>query len=206
MPRPKSYNREDAVKKACVAFWEHGFQTLGVRELEQHVGINQFAIRSEFGGKEGLFLEALNFYGAAAMANEMAPMKVGGISDIISFLQGLVTPGSMTSSAFGCLMVNTGIENVRFKSPKLEAVTQAYWAELQAHFVQALKNDAQKSYDTDSFEAEPLAASLVTAVMGIHVQNRTQKDSTAGRPLVDLMCDMLMHFRAKHCEAHHPEA
>jgi len=88
----------------------------------------------------------------------------------------------------------------------LEAVTQAYWAELQAHFVQALKNDAQKSYDTDSFEAEPLAASLVTAVMGIHVQNRTQKDSTAGRPLVDLMCDMLMQFSAKHCEAHHPEA
>ena len=74
MPRPKSYDRQDAIAKACLAFWEHGYQDLGVREVERLTGLNQFAIRSEFGGKEGLYLEALTYYCDAAITTEMAPM------------------------------------------------------------------------------------------------------------------------------------
>ena len=138
MPRRMSYDRQDAVAKACAAVWEHGFQALGVRELEQITGINQFAIRSEFGGKEGLLVEALNHYADAAIANEMAPMKDGGIPEVIAFIRGLVTPGSMTSSPFGCLMVNTVVENARLKSPALDEATRNYWAELERHFMNAI--------------------------------------------------------------------
>ncbi len=191
MPRPKSYDRQKAVESACLAFWEHGFQALGVRELEQQTGINQFAIRTEFGGKEGLFLEALRFYSDAAIANEMAPMRDGGIAEIITFLNGLVTPGSVTSSAYGCLMVNTGIENARLKRPVLEEATQAYWAALKAHITQALENERMAHGTSALFSPEDLAAALVSAVMGVHVHNRAQKDPTAGHALVDLMCHML---------------
>lgn len=189
MPRPKSYDRQEAVEKACLAFWEHGFQALGVRELEQQTGINQFAIRSEFGGKEGLLVEALNHYADAAIANEMAPMKDGGLPEVIAFIRGLVTPGSMTSSPFGCLMVNTGVENARLKSPALEEATRNYWAELECHFMNAFKNDKIP-------QPKKLASALVSAVMGIHVQNRTQKDQRAGHALAELMCKMLSALKA----------
>lgn len=196
MPRPKSYDRKEAIEKACMAFWQHGFQALGVRELEQQTGINQFAIRSEFGGKEGLLLEALDYYGEAAITHEMAPMKTGGISEIIAFFNGLVTPGSMTSSRYGCLMVNTGVENARIKSPALETSTATYWAALKDHFIQALKNEQKAQKNETIFEIEELAAGLVSAVMGIHVQNRQQQNETAGRALVNLISDKLKDLKA----------
>jgi AcrR family transcriptional regulator len=196
MPRPKSYDRQEAIEKACIAFWQHGFQALGVRGLEQQTGINQFAIRSEFGGKEGLFLEALHYYSKAAITHEMAPMKTGAIPEIIAFFDGLVTPGSMTSSPYGCLMVNTGVENARIKSPVLADVTAQYWAALNDHFVRALENEQKLLKNQAIFDVEDLATGLVSAVMGIHVQNRQQQDETAGRALVNLICNFLDNLKA----------
>lgn len=195
MPRPKSYDRQDAIAKACTAFWEHGFQDLGVRELERLTGLNQFAIRSEFGGKEGLYLETLEYYCDAAITAEMAPMKQGSIPEIISFVQGLVTPGSMTSSDYGCLIVNTGIENARIQSRRLENVVRSYWNTLEDHFLIALENERTAQGEGVTFTPDILAASLVPAVMGIHAQNRSQGDQTAGRPLVDLICSILSGYR-----------
>lgn len=195
MPRPKSYDRQDAIAKACNAFWEHGFQALGVRELEQLTGINQFAIRSEFGGKEGLYLEALSYYCDAAITTEMASMKQGGIPEVIEFFRGLVTPGSMTSSDYGCLIVNTGIENARVKSPYLEAAARTYWNTLEDHFRLALRNERSAQGGTAKFTPIELAKALVPAVMGVHAQNRAQRDQVAGRPLVNLICTMLSDLR-----------
>lgn len=191
MARPKSYDRQQAIQKACYAFWEHGYQALGVRELERLAGLNQFAIRSEFGGKEGLYLEALAFYADAGIAKAMAPMKTGGISSITRFLEDLVTPGAITSSAFGCLIVNTGIENARVQSQHLADAVEAYWAALETHFRQALENEAATRSGGASFSPNDVAKALVPAVMGVHATNRLNKDQTAGRPLVDLLTSTL---------------
>ncbi len=188
MPRPKSYDRQEAVAKACNAFWQHGFQALGVRELEQLTGINQFAIRSEFGGKEGLYLEVLQHYCDAAISTVLAPMKTGRIPEIIAFLDGLVTPGSPSSSDFGCLVVNTGIENARLQSPRLQLVVKTYLAALEDHFRAALENERAAQGGTANFAPDDLAKALVPAVMGIHAQNRSCQSQTAGRPLVSMLC------------------
>lgn len=195
MPRPKSYDREAAIADACMAFWQHGYQALGVRELERLTGLNQFAIRTEFGGKEGLYLEALTHYADAAIFGEMASMTHGGIDAVIAFLEGLTRPGSPTSSGYGCLIVNTGIENARIQSDKLEAAVNAYWQALERHFLAALRNEQIAQGDEATFSPEALAASLVTAVMGIHARNRSQQDQTAGRPLGDLLCAMLQELK-----------
>ncbi|SFE30443.1 TetR/AcrR family transcriptional regulator [Shimia marina] len=196
MPRPKSYDRQDALSKACYAFWEHGYQALGVRELERLTGINQFAIRSEFGGKEGLYLEALQRYCDGAITCAMAQMKDGRIPEIIAFLNGLVTPGSITSSDFGCLVVNTGIENARVQSPRFESAVTAYWAALEDHFRCALENEREAQGQTAAFVPDDLAKALVPAVMGIHAQNRAQRSQSAGRPLVALLCSQLAQLGA----------
>ncbi|MEO0815072.1 MAG: hypothetical protein AAFY60_19585, partial [Myxococcota bacterium] len=102
------------------------------------------------------------------------------------FLNGLVTPGSATSSAAGCLMVNSGIENARIGSPKIAAAVEAYWSALERHFRVALENEGFAGTRT-----QELARTLVTAVMGIHARNRSEGDQTAGRPLVIALTTML---------------
>ena len=189
MPRPKSYDRDEAIAQACAAFWEHGYGPLGVRALEQKTGLNKFAIRSEFGGKEGLFLSAMTYYHTAARQTVLAPLATGGIQEIIAFFEGLVTAGSVNSSAWGCLMVNTGVENAEIKSDALTRAADAYWAELRDGFEKAL------THSTCSDPAQT-AQALVTAVIGIHTMNRIAGAHDAGRPLVTVMVAQLNTWRS----------
>lgn len=188
MARPKSYDRSEAVERACMAFWRHGYQALGVRELERLTGLNQFAIRTEFGGKEGLFLEALKHYSNAAIETAMSPLVTGGTAEIVAFLRNLVTAGSMTSSSAGCLIVNTGIENARIGSAKLDETVRRYWTTLGERFGQALRNAREAGRIPPDTDIEKIADGLVTAVMGVHACNRNARAHDAGKALVDLIC------------------
>lgn len=191
MPRPKSYVREDAIERACVAFWAHGYRALGVRALEEQTGLNQFAIRTEFGGKEGLYLEALKFYCDAAKSEAMGPMKTGGVAEVIAFLEMLVTEGSMTSSKWGCLVVNTGIENAEIGSARLEAAVRAYWGTLEEHFRGALQRACDERTIDPEADVDELSRGLVAGVMGVHAANRGSGAHDGGAPLVKLMCNHL---------------
>ena len=195
MPRPKSYDRADAIERACYAFWEKGYRALGVRALQEAAGLNAFAIRTEFGGKEGLYLAALELYASEAEREAMAPMKGGGLDTIIEFFENLVTEASPTSSQWGCLMVNTGIENADIGSQKLASRVQRYWESLAAHFRQALLHAAEVGDLRDTVNIDALAEGLVTAAMGIHSKNRSAGAHDAGRPMVDILRDYLESLR-----------
>lgn len=191
MARPKSYHRQDAIERACFAFWEHGYAALGVRALETLTGLNKFAIRTEFGGKEGLYLAALAHYHAAARDTVLAPLKSGGTDAIVRFFEGLVTAGTINSSAWGCLMVNTGIENAELGSAALKKASDAYWTDLQDRFHQALMNAQADGRIAPSLKLDDAACGLVSAVMGVHTANRVGKSHAAGRHLVTLILDLI---------------
>ncbi len=197
MPRHKSYDRLQSVERACHIFWEKGYRTLGVRALQRETGLNQFAIRTEFGGKEGLYLEALAFYSASAQTIVMPPMRSGGLNSIIEFFEQLVTEGSPISSKWGCLMVNTGIENAEIGSEKLELAVQRYWSSLAEHFETALLQSRKAGDLETSLDITDVSNGLVTAVMGIHTQNRSAGAHDAGQPMTDIICNYLNALRIK---------
>src|SRR5262245_53062015 len=62
MGRPKTWERSDALKRAARLFWEKGFEGAHLQELVKVTGMNRFALYKEFGGKEGLFHQALQSY------------------------------------------------------------------------------------------------------------------------------------------------
>ncbi|MEJ6403730.1 TetR/AcrR family transcriptional regulator [Yoonia sp. 2307UL14-13] len=195
MARPKSYNRDEAITKACYAFWEHGYAALGIRAIEDLTGLNKFAIRTEFGGKEGLYLAALTHYHQAAKHTVLAPLKTGGLPAIRDFFTGLISDGSINSSPWGCLMVNTGIENAEIDSAALKETSDAYWTDLHTHFCAALEH-------TD-LPVEDTATGLVNAAMGIHTANRIAGSAHGGRYLVTLIHQMLDQWEAGHASPTH---
>lgn len=196
MARPKTYDRTEAVRQACNAFWEHGYGALGIRTIEGLTGLNKFAIRTEFGGKEGLYLAALDYYHSAARQSVLLALRSGGIDAVELFFQGLVTEDSVNSSAWGCLMVNTGIENAEIGSTALQNASQAYWQDLHNHFVLALRRSQARGEITKSVNVDQASHGLVTAVMGIHTMNRVSAAHDAGRHLVDMIVDLIRSWRA----------
>ena len=195
MARPKSYDRRQAIERACLAFWEHGYSALGVRALEGLCGLNKFAIRSAFSGKEGLLLAALEYYTEAAGDSVLRPLESGGIDAIDGFFQGLVTDGSPNSSRWGCLIVNTGIENAELGRPALKAAVDRYWTTLEELFEAALRRSLDRGETVGPEDPGEAARGLVTAVMGIHAMNRASGAHDGGRPLVGLVRQLIAGWK-----------
>ena len=187
MARPKSYNREEALFRAVESFWEHGYGNLGVRAIEEQTSLNQFAIREEFGGKEGLYLEALNFYAAEAERMMIGPLRQGGLDAIDAFLADLADPETLSTSRWGCLVVNAGLENASQNRDRIAEVTKAYWQSLEDAFTEALRRAVRAGDVQSNLDVTETATALVTAVMGIHTRNRTGGSPVAGRPLIEML-------------------
>ncbi|HLL35078.1 TetR/AcrR family transcriptional regulator [Streptomyces sp.] len=62
--RPRSFDRETALEKAIMAFWEHGYEATSVSDLTRAMGIGAPSLYSAFGDKRALFDEVVQVYGA----------------------------------------------------------------------------------------------------------------------------------------------
>lgn len=60
--RPRSFDRDAALKRAMDVFWERGFEGAALADLTHAMGINRPSLYAAFGNKEELFAEALALY------------------------------------------------------------------------------------------------------------------------------------------------
>lgn len=60
--RPRSFDRETALEKAVLAFWEHGYEGTSVSDLTRAMGIGAPSLYAAFGDKQALFAEVVHAY------------------------------------------------------------------------------------------------------------------------------------------------
>lgn len=104
MGRPRTYERDEVLEKALQLFWEKGFEGTHLQELVETTGLNRFSLYKEFGGKEGLFVEATSRYmeqlGALVRHLQEEPL---GLPNIRAYFEALVD----YRFRHGCFLVNT---------------------------------------------------------------------------------------------------
>ncbi|GGN78314.1 TetR family transcriptional regulator [Streptomyces albiflavescens] len=61
--RPRSFDRETALERAILAFWEHGYEATSVSDLTRVMGIGAPSLYAAFGDKRSLFDEVVREYG-----------------------------------------------------------------------------------------------------------------------------------------------
>jgi AcrR family transcriptional regulator len=69
MARPRSFDRDAALEKAMLAFWEHGYEQTSIADLTKAMGIAAPSLYAAFGDKRALFDEVVELYGTDARAN-----------------------------------------------------------------------------------------------------------------------------------------
>lgn len=62
--RPRSFDREVALRRAMEVFWDKGFEDASMADLTQAMGIASPSLYAAFGSKEALFQEAVALYQA----------------------------------------------------------------------------------------------------------------------------------------------
>src|SRR6478609_6768993 len=60
--RPRSFDREAALERAMLLFWEHGYEATSLSQLTSAMGITPPSLYAAFGDKQALFLEAVDRY------------------------------------------------------------------------------------------------------------------------------------------------
>ena len=197
MARPKSYDRAEAVRAVRDAFWEHGYEGLSISAIEERTGLGRFAIRTEFGGKEGLFLEALSDYATDTETYMLAPLRENATLDgIIELLRGIVTPFEGSPRRFGCLMVNTSIENASAQVPSLRERTDEHWQRLGDAFRIVLDAERKRGALRDGIGIDDAAQFLVGTVIGALVINRNAGAIDAAEGQIRMAIDTVNRWQS----------
>ena len=103
--RPRTFDRDTALRRAMEVFWDHGYEATSVSDLTTAMGINSPSLYAAFGSKEQLFREAVAHYdqtegAAAAAALRELPTARESIAEVlrhnvIAFTEPDQPPGCM---------------------------------------------------------------------------------------------------------------
>jgi AcrR family transcriptional regulator len=76
--RPKHFSRAEVMEKSIPVFWQHGFASTSLADLEAATGVNRSGLYTEFRDKEDLFLASLGHYiGTSGLTNILATEPLG---------------------------------------------------------------------------------------------------------------------------------
>ncbi|MGI8308143.1 TetR/AcrR family transcriptional regulator [Saccharopolyspora hattusasensis] len=73
--RPRSFDREAALRTAMELFWERGYEATSLSDLTGAMGISSPSLYAAFGSKEDLFREAVALYNSADEAVGERPLQ-----------------------------------------------------------------------------------------------------------------------------------
>ncbi|MFH9010153.1 TetR/AcrR family transcriptional regulator [Streptomyces sp. NPDC017943] len=106
--RPRSFDRETALEKALLAFWEHGYEATSVSDLTRVMDIGAPSLYAAFGDKRSLFDEVVQVYGVRygsfadrALAEEPTARAAAGRT-----LREAATAYTEPGHPHGCLVVH----------------------------------------------------------------------------------------------------
>jgi AcrR family transcriptional regulator len=171
MGRPRTYTRDAVIEKAMGIFWQNGYKATSVSDIVRETGLNTASMYKEFGDKDGLFLEALEYYrGHVIGPRYQILVDNPNMAGVETFLRNVMT-GAAKTEYKGCLMMNHLAQKQVISSDAAKQVG-AFCAEIESLVKIALCN-AQSDGDI-SPEKDPaeLASFVVFCVHGAVLYGR----------------------------------
>ncbi|MFI6802792.1 TetR/AcrR family transcriptional regulator [Streptosporangium canum] len=104
--RPRGFDADDALERAMLVFWEHGYEGASLAGLTEAMGISAKSMYAAFGNKEELFRKALERYTegpSAYLARALEEPTALGVATAI--LIGTVRTTTRPAHPHGCLGV-----------------------------------------------------------------------------------------------------
>ncbi|WP_431039110.1 TetR/AcrR family transcriptional regulator [Streptomyces sp. P6-2-1] len=104
--RPRGFDADEALERAMLVFWEHGYEGAGTALLTREMGISTTSMYAAFGNKEQLFRKVLERYSdgpGGYFARAMTKPTAHAVAT--SVLHGVVRTTTLPARPPGCLGV-----------------------------------------------------------------------------------------------------
>lgn len=165
--RPLSFDRDEALTKAMLLFWRHGYEATSLNELTTALGVKPPSIYSVFGDKKRLFLEAVAKYLSGPVTSEsIIADAVDGREAARGLLKAAAEGFTGQNTPAGCLLASSAIscsEGANDVKEELAAIRRGIEEQLLKK-VRASVEAGQLPKDT---AAEALASLTMAVIQGM---------------------------------------
>ena len=169
MPRPRTFDREQALTKAMEAFRAHGYRATHMRGIAEHIGVSRSSLYASFGDKRSLFVHALRkdarqgrTDGLPDLAKCAAPRQA-----IVDLFESTTAGGGATPPAI-TLLIRTAIEIVP-DDPDVTAVVQEELTLLEDNIRQGVERGIAAGEISRRVDAAQAACALLSLFLGTHM-------------------------------------
>lgn len=170
--RPLSFNRDQALRQAMLAFWRHGYETTSVAELTEAMGITPPSLYAAFGDKRRLFLEAVRLYAGEPEATEQAITLAPSAREAArTILHGSAHLYTGEDTPPGCLLASSTASGSAGSAEVQEAVASVRRATEDA-LRRRVEADVATGILPADTSAQALAALTLAVVQGMSVLAR----------------------------------
>ncbi len=193
MPWEKSFDENEAIGKAMKVFWRKGFEPTSMADLIAGMGITRGSLYNAFGGKEQLFVKALEKYdrdNRRAMLAELEAMDDPQRA-ITAFFDGLVAETVADAEKKGCFLVNTASE-LSSQGDEVKHIVRNGLREVEAFFRRSVEVAQARQQLPRALDPEATAKGLMALVIAIRVLGRGMFDEAGLRAIAN-QAQRLLH-------------
>jgi TetR/AcrR family transcriptional repressor of nem operon len=180
MARPRAFDRAEVLDKATRLFWRRGYGGTSLNDLEAAMGIGRTSIYGTFGGKESLFLAAVDHYDATySIKLKRALVSGTSVRDAIEgYLDELLKAFADPDLPLGCLITNVAVEGDR-GTTRLGRKIAASIGRAEDVFYQVLREGQTRGELNRSVDVRALARYFVSMTHGLSTLAKALPNTSA---------------------------
>jgi TetR/AcrR family transcriptional repressor of nem operon len=170
-------------------FWKLGFEGAHLSTLVEVTGLNRFSLYKEFGGKEGLFEEALERYLAEArdFYAKYLDHEPYGLDNIRSYFSAI----HYGPNYYGCFTIHTLIEK-NVVSPKAFEMVKTFSRDTEILYLKNLEAAKSQEELPKGLPMEIMAKLLLSFDQGLAIYGIVQPSDQEKDQIVDLLLNRLL--------------
>ena len=170
MPRPKTFNPDDALDKAMQVFWHKGYEATSMEDLLKAMDLNRGSLYDTFGDKRQLFLNVMDRYCTTFVGPKLSLLDQPGpaLPTLHRFINGMIEGGLADPQRRGCFISNTVMELSPHEKEIAGTLRQALKMAEDAFF-KVLVRAKEQGELKDEKDPRALARFLATMMQGIVV-------------------------------------
>ena len=165
--RPRSFDRETALRAAMLRFWRHGYEGTSLADLTAAMRVTAPSIYAAFGDKKRLFLEAVTLYvsgprTSSAIIDEAPTARAAAEGLLLASAEGFT--GAKTPP--GCLLASSTASGSAASADvqaEVTAIRRAIEVRLRRKIIRAI---ARGELPAES-DAEAWAAHVMAVIQGM---------------------------------------
>ena len=161
--RPLSFDREQAIQRAMLLFWEHGYEATSLNDLTTALNVTPSSIYTAFGDKKGLFLAAVQHYTSGPITSEsIIHAAASGQEAAAGLLRAAAIGFTGETTPRGCLLASSAISC----SAMAQGVKEEL-ASLRKSIEVSLRDKIRRSIKDGCLSPEANASALAAHTMAV---------------------------------------